>query len=129
MSVRIDFIDLEICKQRGIWVLDCANANTNSVAKHEVGLYLAARRKVVELPQRTIRGEWADQGALLGILRDHNDRRPLSLKDEKVGIVGYGSIGMAHQPRGDTYNKLTIASELGRQIVDICTSLRMSVCL
>ncbi len=93
MASGTDSVDLDACRRRGIRVFNCANANADAVAEHALGLYFAARRKVVELHRLTVRDEWVTQGTLLNCLKDKNGAAPLALRDEKVGIIGYGAVG------------------------------------
>lgn len=93
MAAGTDHLDLEYCRKRGIRVLNSPRANTTTVAEHAVALYFAARRCVVQSHIRTVQDQWPKNRTLLSSLRDKGGRPPLGLKDEAVGIVGYGGVG------------------------------------
>jgi len=94
MASGTDCVDLEACRKRNIRVLNSVNANTASVAEHGMALYFAARRMIVELHQRTVRNQWLERGTLLETMKDERNRAPLSLKDEKIGVIGHGAVGV-----------------------------------
>ncbi|KIV82150.1 hypothetical protein PV11_04278 [Exophiala sideris] len=102
-----DHVDLEICRQRGIRVLNSPRANTETVAEHAIALFFAARRAIVQTHIRTVHDQWPKEKTLLNSLRGKDEALPLGLKEETVGIVGYGGVG--------------------KHIAKLCTGLGMAV--
>jgi lactate dehydrogenase-like 2-hydroxyacid dehydrogenase len=98
MAAGTDHLDLDYCKQRGIRVLNSPRANTETVAEHAIAMYFAIRRQIVQTHQRTVKDEWVKHKTLLSSLRDVEERPPLGLKAETVGIVGYGGVGTYISP-------------------------------
>ncbi|KKY13051.1 putative glycerate dehydrogenase [Diplodia seriata] len=106
MAAGTDSIDLDACRARGIRVVNCANANVQSVAEHALGLYFAARRRTVVMHERTVGtagdgAEWALKNTLNPYMRTAAGRAPLNCDEEVVAIIGNGTIGkrVAHLAR------------------------------
>lgn len=93
MAAGTDHLDLAYCKRRGIRVLNSPRANTETVAEHAIAMFFAIRRQIVQTHQRTVKDEWVKNKTLLSSLRDVEQRPPLGLREEIVGIVGYGGVG------------------------------------
>ena len=98
MGAGTDCVDLDACKKRGIKVTRCPAANVATVAEHALGLYLSVRRRI-GLLDRQLRfqdacREWRENGPLTDRLNE-NGGAPRTLREETVGIVGYGTIGMS----------------------------------
>ncbi|KAI1609770.1 glycerate dehydrogenase [Exophiala viscosa] len=102
-----DHVDLEYCRKRGIRVLNSPRANTETVAEHAIALFFAARRAIVQTHIQTVHDQWPKKKTLVTSLRGKNDALPLGLKEETVGIVGYGGVG--------------------KHIAKLCTGLGMTV--
>lgn len=94
LATGTDGVDLDVCRARGIVVSNCPGMNVQSVSEHAMGMYFAARRKIIELHHRTIWGEWL-KGTLMPQLLDKDGKWPLSCEDEVVGIIGHGGVGMS----------------------------------
>ncbi|OCL02814.1 hypothetical protein AOQ84DRAFT_357203 [Glonium stellatum] len=103
MATGTDCVDLEACKARGVRVVNCPNANIDSVSEHAISLYFAARRRVVQMHNATLAepSEWKAKQTLTRLMRFGDGKPPLSCRDEILGIVGYGSLGkrIAHLGR------------------------------
>ncbi|EXJ81530.1 hypothetical protein A1O1_07594 [Capronia coronata CBS 617.96] len=93
MAAGTDHVDLEYCRNRGIRVLNSPRANTTTVAEHAIALYFATRRCIVQTHIRTVDDQWPKKRTLLSSLRDRDNNLPLGVKDEVVGIIGYGGVG------------------------------------
>ncbi|CAK7227458.1 hypothetical protein SCUCBS95973_006551 [Sporothrix curviconia] len=87
-----DSLDLPACKARGIRVLNASGCNVDAVAEHAVGLYFAARRKMVPSMQQLHQGLWPQRGTIIHSALT-NGEAPRSCRDETVAIVGYGGVG------------------------------------
>ncbi|TQV97117.1 glycerate dehydrogenase [Cordyceps javanica] len=108
IAAGTDCIDTERATARGIKVVNCPGANTETVANHVLAMYFAGRRHLVHLHNTVLRtDEWTRKYSLSSALNDPKGRPPMTCKDETVGIVGYGAIG--------------------RRIAELCRSLDMKV--
>lgn len=97
MATGTDCVDLEACKARGLRVVNCPNANVDTVSEHAISLYFAARRRVVQMHAATMAepSEWKAKKTLTRLMRFGDGKPPLSCQDEVLGILGYGSLGMS----------------------------------
>lgn len=87
-----DSVDLDVCRQRGIRVLNSPGCNVDAVAEHAVGLYFATRRSIVPTMKATREGEWPRQGNLMRMTFS-NGQSPRSCHGETAVIIGYGGVG------------------------------------
>ncbi|KAL2821280.1 D-isomer specific 2-hydroxyacid dehydrogenase [Aspergillus cavernicola] len=88
-----DCIDLEACRKRGIAVSNCPAANIEAVSEHAIGMYFAARRKLLDMHLATRAGSWKEKGLLMFDYLDKDGTPPLTCQDEVAGIIGNGSVG------------------------------------
>lgn len=105
MASGTNNIDIEACKDRNIQVKNCPGANTDAVAQHALALFLACRRKLVQLHHATLgtngesangkgaKSPWEAEGTLMSRLLDRHGKAPVGLGDEVVGIIGFGRVG------------------------------------
>ncbi|EEA25119.1 2-hydroxyacid dehydrogenase, putative [Talaromyces marneffei ATCC 18224] len=102
MASGTNNIDLHVCAQRGVVVMNSPGANANSVAQHALTLLLAARRQLIPSHVATVgldqkddeESQWEKKGTLMMMLRNTRDNRfPIALKEEIIGIIGYGIVG------------------------------------
>ncbi|KAM3498010.1 hypothetical protein MY10362_008652 [Beauveria mimosiformis] len=107
IAVGTDCIDTDLAAARGIKVVNCPNANTETVANHVLAMYFAGRRHLVQLHNMVLRTEEWPKKALTYALNDPKGNPPITCKEEIVGVVGYGAIG--------------------RRIAELCGSLGMKV--
>jgi len=84
-----DGIDVEWCQARGLAVTHAPAVNHEDVADHALGLILAARREIPRGDRELRAGHWTPDFRIL----------TQSLRNQRVGIVGMGSIGQALAPR------------------------------
>lgn len=87
-----DSLDLEICKERGIRVLNSPSCNVDAVAEHAVALYFATRRSIIPTMRDLKAGEWPRQGSLMK-RAFVTGQSPRGCRDETVAIIGYGAVG------------------------------------
>ena len=80
-----DGIDVDWARARGLEVTHALGVNHEDVADHALGLILASRRRIVEGDREVRGGGWTARHKTL----------TLSLKDQKLGLVGLGRIGEA----------------------------------
>lgn len=92
MASGTDCVDLSACASRGIRVSNCPGANVEAVAEHAMGLYFATRRNMMPLCRAVVEDEYARSGSLIAKMRVRG-RGPRTLREETMGVVGYGAIG------------------------------------
>ena len=81
----IENIDVEAAKKRGIIIINCPAHNAIAVAEYTVGLMIAESRNIVRAHMGLVKGQW---------LEEFPDSKAIpELKDSKVGIIGFGTIG------------------------------------
>lgn len=85
VGVGTDSIDLEAATAQGIFVTTTPGANEHVVADHALALMLGVIRRVIENDASVRAGRWDRVGPLT----------PGQLSGRTVGIIGFGTIGMA----------------------------------
>ena len=84
-------IDLPACRVRNILVTNVPAASVESVAEHAIALFFALRRNIVGMHDLTVGGEeWVKKYSL----KDDFGECPGSCKEEVVGVLGGGKLGM-----------------------------------
>ncbi|KIX04654.1 uncharacterized protein Z518_05524 [Rhinocladiella mackenziei CBS 650.93] len=92
MAVGIGWLDKTDCARRGITVTKCPAGNVDAVSEHFLGLYFAARKRVVQIHNTvTTTNEWRENGTLT---KKWPRGPPMGCKQETLGIMGYGTLGM-----------------------------------
>jgi lactate dehydrogenase-like 2-hydroxyacid dehydrogenase len=86
-----DGIDVDWCRARGLPVTHAPGVNHEDVADHALGLILAARRQIAAGDRALRAGDWTADSKII----------TPSLKGQRLGIVGLGSIGEAVARRGE----------------------------
>jgi D-3-phosphoglycerate dehydrogenase len=100
-GVGIDNIDLEAAKERGIFVVNTPEVNTQAVADLTFGLMLAVCRKIVHAHFTTQKGSW---GRLIG----------RGVYRKSIGIIGLGRIGKAVAERARGFSMEILAHDVKR---------------
>ncbi len=91
MAAGYDGVDRTACRARGITVCNIPSASAESVAEHALTLYLAVKRRVVELDALTREGvEWPRRETAIYRF----EGLPKTCRSETMGIIGYGTLGM-----------------------------------
>lgn len=126
LGTGIDTIDIEAATKRGILVTYVPDYSIDEVSAHAIALLMAQARRLPELLDRTRQGIW-NPGAISPIDR---------LKDQTLGVVGFGRIGQATAEKGrglglkviayDAYLDDQAIEATGTQAVDWTTLLRTS---
>ncbi|KAL2823117.1 D-isomer specific 2-hydroxyacid dehydrogenase [Aspergillus granulosus] len=93
IAAGYDCVDLEACRKRGIVVCNCPSSNIEAVSEHAIGMYFAARRKLLDMHMATRAGKWKEKGNLMLDYVDKDGTPPLTCQDEVAGIIGNGSVG------------------------------------
>lgn len=86
-----DGIDVDWCRARGLPVTHAPGVNHEDVADHALGLILAARRQIAAGDRALRTGGWTADSKMI----------TPSLKDQRLGVVGLGSIGESVARRGE----------------------------
>jgi lactate dehydrogenase-like 2-hydroxyacid dehydrogenase len=107
MAAGYDIIDLKACRNRGIRVCNIPSASVEAVAEHAITLYLAVKRRVVELHALTKQGE---EWPLKKTAIHRYGGLPRTCRSETMGIIGYGTLGEScgihlQQSRADPFRK------------------------
>ncbi|RDW57597.1 hypothetical protein BP6252_13679 [Coleophoma cylindrospora] len=90
MAAGYDIVDLQACRARGIRVCNIPSASAEAVAEHAITLYLAVKRRVVELHDLTRGGsEWPLKKTAI----HRFGGLPMTSRSETLGIIGYGTLG------------------------------------
>ncbi len=95
MSVGVDNIDVEACRERGVRVGHTPDVLTGTVADHAFALLLAVARRLPEGADTVRSGRWGtwDPWDLLGV----------DVHETTLGIVGMGRVGTAVADRASGF--------------------------
>ena len=128
ISVGYDNVDIEAASKRGIMVSNTPGVVTDSTADLTFALMLAIARRLVEMVNLTVRGEWKMWGPM--------DMLGCDVHHKTLGIIGLGRIGAAVAKRAQGFSMKVVyydvvrrpnEAELGVEYVgDIPTLLSMS---
>ena len=126
LGTGLDSIDIPAATARGIWVTYVPDYSIDEVSTHAIALLLALARGIPHLSQTTRNGTWSS-AAWGPIYR---------LKDQTLGVLGFGRIGQATAEKGrglglkviahDPYADKNAAARLGVDLVDLDTLIRTS---
>ncbi|HTE86389.1 MAG TPA: C-terminal binding protein [Dehalococcoidia bacterium] len=84
-GVGYDVVDVAAATERGVLVCTLPDIWTDEVANHALALLMACNRRILALDRSLRSGGW----------RSYKQVRIGQLRDEVLGIVGYGRIGSA----------------------------------
>ena len=82
-GVGVENIDIEAATNRGIWVVNTPEANTESVAEHAVGLIITLSKRILEADEAIRQGRFEVRYEYLG----------QEILGKTLGIIGLGRIG------------------------------------
>jgi D-3-phosphoglycerate dehydrogenase / 2-oxoglutarate reductase len=107
-GVGLDNVDLEAAADAGIVVTHYPGYCTSEVADHALAMILALNRRIVEQDRALREGAWVEHGpATRRILRG-----PIQpLREQILGIVGFGRIGQAVAARAKPFNLTIVAAD------------------
>jgi D-3-phosphoglycerate dehydrogenase / 2-oxoglutarate reductase len=107
-GVGLDNVDLDAAADAGIVVTHYPGYCTSEVADHAVSMILALNRRIVEQDRALREGAWVEHGpATRRILRG-----PVQpLREQTLGIVGFGRIGQAVAARAKPFNLTILAAD------------------
>jgi glycerate dehydrogenase len=90
MGAGTNFLDIATARQRNIPVCNCPSASAEAVAEHAFALYLAAKKRVVDLHNAVLEGKkWPEY---ISGFRFYSSP-PRVARHETLGIIGYGGLG------------------------------------
>ncbi|CAN5818097.1 C-terminal binding protein [soil metagenome] len=122
----LDTIDIDTATAKGIWVAYVPDYSIDEVSAHAIALLMVQARGIVPLVQTTRAGKW-DNMASGPVYR---------LKDQTLGVVGFGRIGQATAEKGrglglkvivhDPYANQAVVDKMGVRVVDLETLARES---
>jgi D-3-phosphoglycerate dehydrogenase len=107
-GVGLDNVDLDAAADAGIVVTHYPGYCTAEVADHALAMILALNRRIVEQDRSLREGAWVTHGpATRRILRG-----PIQpLREQTLGIVGFGRIGQAVAARAKPFGVTIIAAD------------------
>lgn len=107
-GVGLDNVDLNAAADAGIVVTHYPGYCTSEVADHALSMILALNRRIVEQDRALREGAWVEHGpATRRILRG-----PVQpLREQTLGIVGFGRIGQAVAARAKPFNLTILAAD------------------
>ena len=82
-GVGLETIDVPAATERGIWVVNTPEANSESVAEHFMGLALMLSKRMLEADQALRAGQWKVRNEYIG----------RELFGKTLGVAGFGRIG------------------------------------
>jgi len=82
-GVGLETVDVPAATERGIWVVNTPEANSESVAEHFVGLALMLSKRMLEADQALRAGQWKVRNEYIG----------RELFGKTLGVAGFGRIG------------------------------------
>ncbi|HKG27167.1 MAG TPA: C-terminal binding protein [Thermomicrobiales bacterium] len=107
-AVGIDHIDLDAAAEHGIVVSHVPDYCTAEVADHAMALILALNRRIVAFDQDMRRGAWREHRSRMDLIL----RGPIPpLREQTLGLVGIGRIGIAVAERARPFGLSIIAAD------------------
>ncbi len=113
-GVGVDRVDIKAATSRGIIVTNTPGANSASVAELTVGLILSLLRRICEFNQLTKSGKWVFKNAV-------------SLRNKKVGLIGFGAIGRETAKRLQAFDCNILAYDPYINMRD-CIESKVKIC-
>lgn len=105
-GVGYDSIDVPAAAKRGVIVTNTPDVLNEEVADYAVGLLLATLREFYPAETYLRAGRWAKEGEY---------KRSASLRDRRVGMVGFGRIGKAIAKRLEAFDVPVVYFARNRQ--------------
>lgn len=81
-GVGVDNIDVPAATEKGVWVVNSPNGNTEATAEHTIGMMIALSRKIPQAYQSMYEGKF-ERSKFVGC----------ELSGKTLGIIGFGKIG------------------------------------
>ena len=107
-GVGLDNVDLDAAAEVGIVVTHYPGYCTSEVADHALAMILALNRRIVEQDRALREGAWVVHGpATRRILQGPVE----PLREQTLGIIGFGRIGQAVAARAKPFNLTILAAD------------------
>src|SRR4051794_6638529 len=107
-GVGLDNVDLDAAADAGIVVTHYPGYCTAEVADHALAMILALNRRIVEQDRSLREGAWVTHGPATR----HILRGPIQpLREQTLGIVGFGRIGQAVATRARPFGMTIVAAD------------------
>lgn len=84
-GIGVDNVDLKFAGENGIFVCNTPGTNDETVAEHAVAMILAFAKQIILMDKAVRSQNW----------KERFSPRQIDIRNKKVGIIGYGNIGMA----------------------------------
>ncbi len=84
-GVGIDNVDIRFAGENGIFVCNTPGTNDETVAEHAVAMILAFAKQIIIMDRAVRSQNW----------KERFSPNQIDIKNKKVGIIGYGNIGLA----------------------------------
>jgi glycerate dehydrogenase len=118
-----DIIDKDVCRQRGISVVNIRDYAFNTVPEHVFALIFALRRSLVAYRDDVRRGLWQRANQFCFLTHPIRD-----IAGSTLGIIGFGALGRAVGGRAQALGMRVLATDVTPQagLVDMPSLLRQS---
>ena len=84
-GIGVDNVDLKFAGENGIYVCNTPGTNDQTVAEHVVAAILAFAKQIIFMDRAVRNQEW----------KERFSPNQMDIRNKKVGIIGYGNIGLA----------------------------------
>ncbi len=115
-GVGLDNIDLKTARQLDIQVFNTPSAPSVSVAELTIGLLLSLARFIPKADETMHRGKWLK-----------GDYRGYELYGKKIGIIGFGNIGMEVGKRAQAFGMDVYIFDIDHQVQEKAKEIGYSV--
>ncbi|MHA2036462.1 MAG: hydroxyacid dehydrogenase [Promethearchaeota archaeon] len=115
-GVGLDNIDLQKAEELGIKVFNTPEAPSISVAELTIGLILNLARHISKADETMHCGKWCK-----------NDYMGYTLKDKKIGLIGFGNIGQEVAKRCSAFGMLIGVYDTDKNVLNLARKLGYSI--
>lgn len=118
LATGMAWVDKAYFAKKGITVMNNPGANIDAVSEHFLGLYFASRKRLSMLDGLVKTShEWQSRNSLTKVAWPQEP--PLGVKQEILGIIGYGALGhrIEHLAKVLGFKEIIIAERRGAQKV------------
>lgn len=84
-GIGVDNVDLRFAGEKGIYVCNTPGTNDETVAEHAVAMILAFAKQIILMDHAVRNQNW----------KERFSPNQMDVKNKKVGLIGYGNIGLA----------------------------------
>ncbi len=102
----LDGIDIDLCAQRGIKVINAPEGNRNAVAEHTIAMMLAWQTKLLKADAEVKQGQW-----------NREANRGSEIKYQTIGIIGFGNCGKEVAKKLKSFGCKILANDIDKKKV------------